>query len=79
MCGISGSKPGGGKSKRGPCHRCNSMEHSEQGYFEEVRKNSAALIKQSAKNVCKRGILLIVVVLHARDLVARTVNQRKRK
>ena len=42
-------------------------------------KNFAALIKQSAKNVCKWGILLIVVVLHARDLVARTVNQRKLK
>jgi hypothetical protein len=33
VCGISGTNPGGGKSKRDACHRCNTTEHSEQGFF----------------------------------------------
>ena len=29
VSGISGVKPGGGKAKKGACHRCNTTEHSE--------------------------------------------------
>ena len=55
------------------------MEHSEKDILRKSGKNFAALVQQSAKNVCKRGMLLIVVLLLAKDLVARTVNQRRPK
>ena len=39
VCGVSGSKPSGGKfKKKSACHSCNTMNHSEQGFTDEVRK-----------------------------------------
>ena len=51
VCRVNGSRPGGEKSKRGPCHKCNTMDHSEQGYDDKVRKHFAKHTRQSVKNV----------------------------
>ena len=49
-----------------------------KGFLRMSGKSFAAPIKQSARNACKQGTLLTVVVL-LRELVARKVNQRKQK
>ena len=49
-----------------------------KGFLRMSGKSFAAPIKQNAKNACRRGISLTVVVL-PRELVARKVIQRKQK
>ena len=49
VCGVTGSKPGGGKSKKGACHHCNTMAHSEQGFSDEVRKKLSKAYKAECK------------------------------
>ena len=49
VCGVSWSKPSGGKSKKSACHRCNTMNHSEQGFTDEVRKKLCKAYKAECK------------------------------
>ena len=49
-----------------------------KGFLRMSGKSFAVPIKQNAINVCRRGILLIVVAL-PRELVSRKVSQRKQK
>ena len=55
VCGISGFKPGGRKSKKGACHRCNTKEHSEQGFFEDVRKKLRRTYKAKCEKCFQTG------------------------
>ena len=55
VCGIFGSKPSEGKSKMWPCNRCNTVEHSEQGYDEEVRKKLCRAYKAKCRKCLKNG------------------------
>ena len=55
VSGIFGFKPGGGKSKKGACHRCNKTEHSEQGFFEDVRKKLCRAYKAKCKKCLQMG------------------------
>ena len=55
VCGVSGSKPSGGKSKKSACHSCNTMNHSEQGFTDEVRKKFCKAYKAECKKCLKTG------------------------
>ena len=55
VCGVTGAKPGGGKSKKSACHSCNTMSHSEQGFTDEVRKKLCKAYKAECKTCLKTG------------------------
>ena len=56
MCGVTGAKPGGGKSKqKGACHSCNTMTHSDKGFTNEVREKVCKAYKEKCKKCSKTG------------------------
>ena len=55
VCGVSGSKPSGVKSKKSACHSCNTMSHSDQGFSMEVRKKLCKAFNSECKKCQKTG------------------------